>query len=83
LVSPICRVSLPTWFEPRDRIEAIEAIENGEVADRESVRYRFRVTNPDGAFLVEQQAYLGVADGGITYLRIMCSGYRPIDQPSD
>jgi hypothetical protein len=76
-------VILGKWFDSTDRIDAIEAIENGEVADRESVRYRFRVTNGDGAFLVEQQAYLGVADEGITYLRIMCSGYRPIDNTAD
>jgi hypothetical protein len=76
-------VILGTWFEPTDRIDAIEAIENGEVADRESVRYRFRVTNDDGAFLVEQQAYLGVSDEGINWLRIMCSGYRPIDKTAD
>jgi hypothetical protein len=71
-------VILGKWFEPTDHIEAIEEIENGEVADRQSVRYRFRVSNDDGAFLVEQQAYLGVEDEGITYLRIMCSGFRPI-----
>ncbi len=72
-------VILGKWFEPTDRIESIEGIENGEVADRERVRYCFRVTNGDGAFLVEQQAYLNVEDEGITWLRIMCSGYRPID----
>ena len=76
-------VILGKWFEPSDRIDAIEAIENGEVADRESVRYRFRVTNNDGAFLVEQQAYLGVADDRIAFLRVMCSGYRPIDKTAD
>ena len=72
-------VILGKWFEPTDRIESIEDLENGEVADRERVRYCFRVTNGDGAFLVEQQAYLNVEDEGITWLRIMCSGYRPID----
>jgi hypothetical protein len=76
-------VILGNWFEPTDRIEAIEEIENGEVADRESVRYRFRVTNEDGEFLVEQQAYLCVEDEGITWLRIMCSGFRPMDKPDD
>lgn len=76
-------VILGKWFEPSDRIDAIEAIENGEVADRESVRYRFRVTNNDGSFLVEQQAYLGVADDRIAFLRVMCSGYRPIDKTAD
>ncbi len=76
-------VILGSWFEPTDRIEAIEGIENGAVADRQSVRYRFRVTNDDGAFLVEQQAYLDVEDEGITWLRVMCSGYRPIDTTAD
>ena len=76
-------VILGSWFEPTDRIEGIEVIENGEVADRQSVRYRFRVTNEDGAFLVEQQAYLDVADEGITWLRVMCSGFRPIDTTAD
>ena len=76
-------VILGKWFEPTDRIDAIEAIENGEVADRESVRYRFRVTNNDGSFLVEQQAYLGVAEDRIAFLRVMCSGYRPIDKTAD
>jgi hypothetical protein len=76
-------VILGKWFEPTDRVDAIESIENGDVADRQSVRYRFRVSNADGDFLVEQQAYLGIEDEGITYLRIMCSGFRPIDKTAD
>jgi hypothetical protein len=28
---------------------------------------RFRVTNEDGAFIVEQQPYLGVEDEGVTW----------------
>jgi hypothetical protein len=71
-------VILGKWFEPTDRIDAIEAIENDVVVDRERVGYRFRVSNGDGAFIVEQQAYLGVEDHGIAWLRIMCSGYRPL-----
>jgi hypothetical protein len=76
-------VILGKWFEPTDRIESIEGIEHGEVADRERVSYRFRVANDDGAFLVEQQAYLCAEDEGITWLRIMCSGYRPIATAAD
>jgi hypothetical protein len=67
------------WFEPTDAIESIEGIENDVVMDRERVGYRFRVTNADGAFVVEQQAYLGVQDDRIAWLRIMCTGYRPVD----
>jgi hypothetical protein len=72
-------VILGKWFEPTDHIEGIERIECDTVADRERVGYRFRVTNQDGTFLVEQQAYLGVEDDGVTWLRIMCSGYRPLN----
>jgi hypothetical protein len=66
------------WFEQSDRIEAIEAIDQGVVVDRERVGYRFRVTNDDGAFTVEQQAYLGAEDDVIVWLQIMCSGYRRV-----
>src|SRR5688572_29286719 len=65
------------WFEPTDRIESIESIESGVVADRHRVAYQLRVVNDDGPFLVEQQAYFEVAVGRITMLRVMCSGYRP------
>jgi hypothetical protein len=72
-------VVLGKWFEPTDLIESIEGIEQDVVIDRERVGYRFRVTNADGAFIVEQQAYLGVQDDRIAWLRIMCSGYRPVE----
>lgn len=39
--------------------------------------YRFSVTNPDGRFLVEQQAYLEPRDGRIGWMRVVCSGFRP------
>jgi len=72
-------VILGHWFEPTDRIESIESIERGSVADRHRVAYQFRVVNDDGTFIVEQQAYFEVADDRITMLRVMCSGYRPVD----
>ena len=74
-------VILGHWFEPTDHIETIEAIEQGAVVDRERVSYRFRVSNAGGAFIVEQQAYFGVEHDAITWLRVMCSGYRPVEQP--
>jgi hypothetical protein len=70
------------WFEPTDRIVGIEAIEHDEVVGRQRVGYRFRVTNDDGAFIVEQQAYLDVQDDAITWIRIVCSGYRPVARAS-
>jgi hypothetical protein len=71
-------VILGKWFDDSDHIEAVENIEASMVVDRHRVGYRFRVTNPDGTFAVEQQAYYAVANDQINWLRIMCSGYRPI-----
>jgi hypothetical protein len=65
------------WFEDKDEITGIESVESDEVADRERVGYRFSVTNPDGDFLVEQQAYLEERDGRIAWMRVVCSGFRP------
>ena len=69
---------LTKWFEESDLIEAVDSIESEAFADRERVGYRFRVRNPDGDFLVEQQAYLSTRDGRIDWMRVLCSGFRPI-----
>ena len=69
-------VILGCWFDPDDRIDAIERIDTDAFADCERVSYRFRVTNPCGTFTVEQQAYFTVSGGRIPWLRIMCSGFR-------
>ena len=70
--------AIGTWFEDTDVIEAVEAMETDSFADRQRVGYRLRVLNEDGPHLVEQQAYLSEREGRIGWLRIMCSGYRPI-----
>jgi hypothetical protein len=66
------------WFEPSDHVESLESVETADVGDRTRVGYRMLVRNDDGLHLVEQQAYLGESDGRISYLRILCSGFRPI-----
>lgn len=68
---------LDTWFEDADEIQALEALESDSFADRQRVGYRLSVNNPQGRFLVEQQAYLGDRDGVIGWMRVLCSGYRP------
>ncbi len=67
------------WFEAEDHIDALEDVQIGAVADRDRVGYRLRITNADGVFLVEQQAYFDVENDRISWLRILCSGYVPID----
>ncbi len=69
---------LRRWFEDSDEIEGLERLESDAFADRERVGYRFTVRNPDGRFLVEQQAYLAERDGRIGWMRVLCSGYRPV-----
>ena len=68
---------LRQWFEDEDEILALEGLESDAFADRERVGYRFSVRNPEGRFLVEQQAYLEERDGRIGWMRVLCSGFRP------
>jgi hypothetical protein len=69
---------LQQWFEPSDEILSLDAVEGGDVADRQRVGYRFSVRNPDGLHTVEQQAYLEERDGRIGWMRVLCSGFRPV-----
>jgi hypothetical protein len=69
------------WFEETDEIKTLEQLESDTFADRQRVGYRFSVSNPDGDFLVEQQAYISDRDGQIGWMRVVCSGYRPTASP--
>jgi hypothetical protein len=66
------------WLENKDEVESLDEVETDSVADRERVGYRFSVRNPDGRFVVEQQAYVGTRDGQIDWMRVVCSGFRPV-----
>lgn len=68
-----------SWLEDKDQVEALEGVEEDAVADRERVGYRCCVVNPDGRFVFEQQAYLSARDGRIDWMRVVCSGFRPLD----
>ena len=48
------------------------------VGDRVHVAYRIHEHEPDGWYLVEQQAYITPGDRGIAYLNLVCSGFRPV-----
>jgi hypothetical protein len=74
----VISVLLSRWFEDADEIEALEWLESDAFADRHRVGYRFSVSNQDGRFLVEQQAYLSARDGRIGWMRVLCSGFRPV-----
>jgi hypothetical protein len=69
---------LQQWFEPSDEILSLDALDTGEIGARERVGYRFSVRNPDGLHTVEQQAYLEGRDGRIGWMRVLCSGFQPV-----
>jgi hypothetical protein len=75
----VVEILFGNWLEDKDHVEGIEDIDGDTVADRERVGYRFTVSNPDGRFLVEQQAYLSTRDGRIDWIRLVCSGFRPAE----
>jgi len=70
---------LRTWLaDPDEDIAAVEAVDGATVADTERAGWRVRGTGPDGAFTFEQQAFVRERDGQVGWLRIMCSGKRPL-----
>ena len=70
-------IVLGHWFEEHDRVTAVRDVTEGEVADTMRIGYRLDLECPDGPHVVEQQAYYRTGPGGIDYLRIVCSGFRP------
>jgi hypothetical protein len=68
---------LRMWFEDSDELEQVVMIDSDSFADRNRVAYRFHGHNPDGPFVVEQQAYYTERDGRIDWMRVLCSGFRP------
>jgi hypothetical protein len=77
----VISLMLESWFEDSDEIEALVGLDCDVFADRERVGYRFVVNNPDGRFVVEQTAYLAERDGRIGWMRVVCSGFRPVGSP--
>jgi TusA-related sulfurtransferase len=66
------------WFDALDTVDALEVLAE-RIADRTSLRYRYRTHGHDGWGLVEQQLYLDVdPDGRISRLDVLCSGFRPM-----
>ena len=70
---------LTKWFEDHDVIDEILRIDNDRISDRQRVGYRFALHNQDGAFVTEQHAFYEVEGGVITWMRVLCSGYRPAE----
>jgi hypothetical protein len=71
-------VILGTWFASCDIMELVETADTGMVGDRHSFSYRLQGTNGDGRFVIEQRAYFAIAQGKITWMRVLCSGFHPL-----
>jgi hypothetical protein len=70
---------LQRWFEESDQIEEFLDLQVDAVGERQRLGYRFRGHNDDGPFVVEQQAYISERDGRIGWMRVVCSGFQPLD----
>ena len=75
----LIHVLFDDWFAPHDEIEAIDQLDAETFADRQRVGYRLLVQGRDGKYLVDQTAYLSLNEGRISWLRVMCAGYRRAD----
>jgi hypothetical protein len=71
---------LKEWFEESDEIVELKRTDAGSVVDRERVSWLLSVNNPDGPHEVEQQAYYETDGRRITYMRVLCSGFRPLER---
>ena len=70
------------WFGAGADIKDLCSVAAGQVSDREHVAYRLRVDRSGGSYLVEQQAYYSTDGTRITWMRVLCSGYRAITEGS-
>ena len=70
-------IILGVWFGPDDDIHELRSVTCGQVCDRESVTYRLAVTRNHQEYVVEQHAYYESDGTQITWIRVLCSGYRP------
>ena len=74
----VADVILGVWFGPDKRVTGISSVATGCVGDVQRVSYRLRVDLGSGPAVIEQVIYYSEADGQITDLRLVCSGFRPV-----
>ena len=79
----VAEVVLGNWFEPTDHVREVVEVRVEPLADRHHLSYRMRVENDEGMHLVEQQSFLDAADGHITRMSVVCSGFRPVEEPPE
>jgi ketosteroid isomerase-like protein len=80
-VDEVINVLFGNWFEEQDHIDGVEITEGDPVADTRHVGYRLALGTPDGPHVAEQQAYYRVDGNRISFMRVLCSGFRPVSTP--
>src|SRR5215470_764128 len=74
-------IVLGAWFGPTAVLHGLESVSTRHLPGREHVWYLLRVRNAAGDHLLEQQAYYDTDGEQITWMRLLCSGYRPLGTP--
>jgi hypothetical protein len=74
-------IILRHWFGTDADIVELRSVTTGQVSDRQHVAYQLRVRRSGEDYVVEQQAYYDVDGPRITWMRLLCSGYRPVPAP--
>ena len=72
-------VILGHWLGPDDVVLGIRSMTSGRMADRQRVGYCLAVRRDGTDHVLEQQAYYTAEGGRISWIRILCSGYRPAE----
>lgn len=68
---------LRAWFGESERFRVMaSAVE--PIADRHSVRYRFRLDRGGAEYLIEQHLFCTLDEGAITAIDLVCSGFMPV-----
>lgn len=71
---------LRAWFEDPERtVERVESADSGSVGDTLRVGWRVHGSRADGPFIYEQQAYVREDGERVVWMRVMCSGPRPVE----
>lgn len=71
--------ALKSWFRDEDRVDALVSCDVRQLIDRYHLRYRLEVWRADdGPCQIEQQIYFEVDDDRIKWMRVLCSGFRPL-----
>lgn len=70
---------LREWLaDPERPIDRIDPTEPAVVQDTLRVGWLVHGRNADGPMAFEQQAYLREQDGRVVWLRVICTGQRPV-----